>query len=97
MQLLRNCEHFSVFEMVGPALEGIRCLVPMPKEWQVHREQSEKNAVISSISYCLPVAAEPGAGVWIVGLQKRGIMCLHGVQSHFERSTPAWLQETCSS
>lgn len=67
------------------------------KGMAVHRVHSGKNAVISSISYCLPIAAEPGVGVWIVGLQKRGIMCLHGVQSHFERSTPAWLQETCRS
>lgn len=45
--LLRNCKHNSVFEIMDPALESIQWMVPMPKE----RCHTEKAALLDK-AFC---------------------------------------------
>lgn len=78
MELLRNCKHIGVFEMVGPCLEGIQHLVPMPNEWRYTEKTMQKKwSVASSILYCHSVAAEPGVGVCLDSRShKNGGLCV---------------------
>lgn len=70
----QKCKRIGVFEMVCLTLEGIRCIVPMPKE-QWHTEKAAgKNALLDQ-AFCTTLlklqylVQEP---VWIVGLAKMG-------------------------
>lgn len=58
----QKCKRIGVFEMVCLTLEGIRCIVPMPKE-QWHTEKAaEKMLFWIKHLYHLTKAAVPGTG-----------------------------------
>ena len=91
----RKCKRIGVFEMMGPTLEGIRRMVPMPKEWWHIEKAVEKMVFGSSTSYCFTIAAVPGTGACLDSRSRRNgglcacmglLICNLNTQSLFSRS-----------